>query len=518
MRRYILVSFLWIFLLGFVQAGLADEPKRGGTLKMAIRKDVDIMNPLVGTKSTDGRIRETMFEPLLGIDLAGKVQPNLAESWEMSKDGKVYTFKLRRGVKFHNGREMTADDVKFSIDYTLNPKNGAYGYTRLALLDRAEIVDKHTLRMHLKKAGPGFLSVLTNIQTFSVIPKESLPEGIEKLDQYPPGTGPFRFVEWKPAQRLVLERFDDYWGPKAFVDKMILRPVRDATVRFTALRTGDVDIIERAPLEWIEQVAKGKVKGVQFAVATHAEFRSVEFNVAAPPFDSKKMRLAVAHAVNKKQLLQAGFFGFGDPTDQKYPKGHTWYIDNVPAPEYNPDKARALLKEAGYKGEPIVMLVQQSAAREGEAAMMQAQLKKVGINLKLNMVGRGVYHALLRKGKYSFHLGGGSFYPDPALTYGSDLRCGPNLKKRSNNTSGFCRKSMDALIDKLETEMDQSKRKQLLKQMVQEVVDDVIILYVGFGPQFHAFRDNIKGFTTDSDAAFRWWGGGLSHTWIDKNR
>ena len=172
MKRIMVITVCFGLLVGWALEGLADQPKRGGTLTMAIRKDIDIMNPLVGTKSTDGRIRELMFEPLLGIDLKGKIHPNLAESWEMSQGGKVYIFKIRKGVKFHNGKEMTAEDVKFAIDYTLNPRNGAYGLVRLALLDRAEVVGKYLLKLYLKKAGPGFLSVLTNIQTFSVVPKE----------------------------------------------------------------------------------------------------------------------------------------------------------------------------------------------------------------------------------------------------------------------------------------------------------------------------------------------------------
>ncbi len=242
----------------------------------------------------------------------------------------------------------------------------------------------------------------------------------------------------------------------------------------------------------------------------------MEFNITVSPFNNKKMRQAVVHAINKRELLEAGFYGFGDPTDQKYPKGHSWYIDGVPVPAYDPAKARKLLKEAGYKGEPIELLTQQSAAREAEAAMIQAQLKKVGMNIKLTMVGRGVYNSLLRKGEYVFHAGGGSYYADPSLTYGPDLRCLPDSKKRSSNVSGYCRKEMDALLDKAESEPDPNKRKMLFKQVLEMAVEDLPELSIGFGPQFYTFHDYVKGFTTDSDAAFRWWGGGLSHTWIDK--
>ena len=147
-----------------------------------------------------------MFEPLLGRDGKGAIQPRLAESVEISKDGKLYTFHLRKGVKFHNGKEMMADDIKFAIDYTLNPKNGAYGLADLDAVEKVEAIDKYTLRISLKKINPLFLTVLTDIRAFSVIPKESLPEGMRKPSTFPPGTGPFKFVEWRPGQRVVFER------------------------------------------------------------------------------------------------------------------------------------------------------------------------------------------------------------------------------------------------------------------------------------------------------------------------
>ena len=132
------------------------QPKRGGTITLAISKELALMNPLVNTSSTEARIRELMFEPLLARDHNGAIQPRLAESWEVSKDGKLYTFRLRKGVKFHNGKELTAEDIKFAVDYTLNPKNGAYGFDNLSAVERAEAVDKYTLRFHMKTHNPLF--------------------------------------------------------------------------------------------------------------------------------------------------------------------------------------------------------------------------------------------------------------------------------------------------------------------------------------------------------------------------
>jgi ABC-type transport system substrate-binding protein len=135
-----LVLFIFSLSAQAAQAA-APEPKRGGTITLGVTRDISVMNPLVDTGSTQKRIRDLMFEPLLAIDLKGNLQPALAEGWEVSKDGKLYTIRLRKGVKFHNGQEMTADDAKFAIDYSMNAKNGARGFAELAIVDRAQAPD-----------------------------------------------------------------------------------------------------------------------------------------------------------------------------------------------------------------------------------------------------------------------------------------------------------------------------------------------------------------------------------------
>lgn len=517
MRRWFIVGLsLALLLAGAVRSQAAsDRPKPGGTLTMGIRSDLLLTNPFVNVRSTQGRVLDLLFDPLLGLDAKGKIQPHLAESWEVSNDGKAYTFRLRRGIKFHNDQEMTAEDIKFSISYSINPKNGAQGFAELATAERAEVVDRYTVRIFLKKPNPAFLASLTAIRAFPVVPKDSVPEGVDKVSAFPPGTGPYKFAEWKPQQRIVLERFDQHWGHKSYIDRLVMKPIRDDTIRFTALRTGDVDLIERAPLEWVKQIAEGKVKGTSYAAAQHAELRGIEFNVAAPPFNNKKLRHAVAYAVNKQELFNAAFMAFGELTEQKYPKGHEWYFEGVPVPSYNPEKARALLKEAGYQGETIEFLVHSSLTDQAKATALQAQLKKVGMSMRIKLVDTGQYRSLPRKGEYSFRFDGGTLYPDPIMAYG-ELRCEPDLTKRANNTAGYCDKEMDALIDKGEKEANPERRHALFRQIVAKALDDLPEIYLGFVPQFFGVRDHVKNFATDSDANFRWWGGGLNHAWLDK--
>jgi ABC-type transport system substrate-binding protein len=147
------------------------QPKRGGTITLPTQNDLVTMNPMVRTASTERLMRMLMFDSLLGSDLQGKVQPNLAESWEISSDGKVYTFRLHKGIMFHNGKELSSEDVRFSMNYTIDPKNGAYGFSQLSLVERVETPEKYLLRVYLKKPSAVLLlSSLAGIQSFPVSP------------------------------------------------------------------------------------------------------------------------------------------------------------------------------------------------------------------------------------------------------------------------------------------------------------------------------------------------------------
>ena len=516
MRHFLVALLGMVLCFVFPLAGASEEPKRGGTLTMAIRKDLRLLNPMVRTSSTDKSIRDLMFESLLTIDENGKIQPNLAESWKISEGGKLYTFKVRRGVKFHNGQEMTAEDLKFAIDYTMNPKNSGYGIRFLRTVNQVETEGKYTLRMRLKKPNPAFLSFLTSIRAFSAVPKESLPEGVRKVRGFPPGTGPFKFVEWRPNQRIVLERFDGYWGHKPYVDRFVMRPIRNATVRFTALRAGDVDLVERTSYEWVGQVQKGRIKGIGVAEAVYAGLRGITFNVADPPFNNKKLRRAVAHAVNKKEILNAAFYGFGEPDDQKYPKGHSWHFEGLPWPEYDLDKAKALLKESGYKGEAIDLIVNKGEVTETMGAVLQAQLKRIGLKMNILVMDSAVYNERERKGQFAFRVRGGDFYPDPWTTYARHLICEADLKRRVSNFSGYCNQRVQELMQKAESELDANKRRELFRQILTQFAEDSTQIYIGFVPRFFAYGSRVKGFTTDADGSFRWSGGGVTHTWLDK--
>jgi peptide/nickel transport system substrate-binding protein len=456
-----------------------------------------------------------MYDSLLSADLKDNVQPNLAESWKVSPDGMLYTFRLRKGVKFHNGQELTADDVLWSINFIVNPKNASYGRQRILMVDRAEMVDRYTVRVHLNRPHAGFLAALTQIKAGIVVPKSALEERVSSVDTFPPGTGPFRFVEWQPKHAIVFDRFSDYWGShKALLDRVVFRPIPDEAVRFTALRAGDVDMIRATPYDWARKIDRGELRGIVGINALHAHTKHLLFNVVGSSFENLKLRQAVAHAIDRKEIIEGVFTGFGAPMDtQTYPKGHKWYIAGVPTYPFDPEKAKRLLKEAGYKGEEVELLLTFGSEDQSTSQVIHSQLRRIGMNVSLKVVDIGAREEYARTGKYQMDLRGGNFYPDPSDSYLPHHACD---ERRVSNRTGYCDRSVDELFAKADSEPNEGKRRELYKQILLKIHTAVPVVRLLFVHKPFALYDYVKGFTLDREGRFRWAGGGVNTVWLDK--
>ena len=184
----------------------AEKPRRGGRLVLAMIREVSTLNPFLRTASTDQAVRSLVYETLLDSDKDGQLVPSLAQSWTVSQDGKIYTFRLQRGIKFHNGAELTAADVKWSAEYALQPKNTATGITYLKNVKEVNAQDKFTVQFVLKEPEAVFLSNLATLRPFPIVPRDSVPGATENLPSFPPGTGPFTFKNWTKDKELSLAR------------------------------------------------------------------------------------------------------------------------------------------------------------------------------------------------------------------------------------------------------------------------------------------------------------------------
>jgi peptide/nickel transport system substrate-binding protein len=504
--------------LPYLSQGQESKPKYGGTLSFGIERDISTLNPFVLMRSTDLYVRSLIYESLLDEDLKGNIIAGLAESWNVSKDGLRYTFKLRRGVKFHNGQEVTAEDVKWCADYAMEPKNGSEGFIYLRGVNAVRAVDRTTVEFTLKQPRAVFLSYMATLRPFPVVPKGSVPAASDKIDNFPPGTGPFRFKEWKRLAQVVFTRNNDYWQRGVpYLDQVIVKIAEDPTVRFTALRAGDLDMIERTPHAFVQKVDSGEVRNIKSTAARFGGFRRIVFNVADAPFNNRKLREAVSYALDRKQFIQAAFWGYGTPVQQRIPAGNPWHV-KLPERERDLAKVKALLKEAGV-GDDFAMEILGRKGVEAEQQILQQQLQSAGIKVKLLVLEGAAYRQQQRRGEFQAVLFGGDLPSDPADAYGPEYACDEEsvqAKKRAMNMAGYCNKDLDRLLAQADSVTDQKKRRELYSRAIKIIHDEVPDLPLAYVPRFFTYHEKFKGFLTDADGRFNGTTFGLSRIWMER--
>jgi peptide/nickel transport system substrate-binding protein len=381
---------LWIT----TPAVLAGTPVPGGTLRVALTAGAPSLDPHSGTFLAIREIGMHIFENLLTFDSKFQVVPQLAEKWEVSKDGLTYTFTLRKGVKFHNGREMTAADVRASVERfrKIAPRRN-----ELDDLGAVEVVNPSTVRMTLKRVSASFLAAIANpICQLAILPKEAVEDRpVNKADII--GTGPYKFVEWIPDRWVRVTRFADYkpegkvdvgglgGARHAYADEIRFVPVPEPGARVAGLQTGEYDFADFLPTAAMPQLTGDR--NLRVARLGPQTYPTVYFNHTGK-FKSLKLRQAVQAALNMDEIMQVANDGDGRVDPGFYFKEQVWYSSagGKLYNQKNPNRAKQLLKEAGYKGEPVVFVTNTSYDYMYKAAqVIQEQLKKVGMNVTLGV-------------------------------------------------------------------------------------------------------------------------------------
>jgi ABC-type transport system substrate-binding protein len=382
----------------------AEDGRRGGTLVFARSGDSVGLDP---ARETDGESfygATAVFETLVEF-VPGKteVRPALAESWEFSDDNLSVTFNLRKDVTFHDGTEMNADAVVFSFErqfkedhpyYDLGPWK-YWGYMDMSnIVDAVVAVDDHTVRFDLKKPEAPFLANLA--MDFAAIVS---PAAVEKLGEdfknNPVGTGPFKFVEWRKDDAIIFERNEDYWADDAYLDRLILRVIPDATARWLALQKGEVDVIDFPSAEDLEDMFADPSIEVMQQEGLNVGY--LAFNTSKEPFDNKLVRQALNHAINKEDIITAVYGSAGTPAKNPLPPTMWSYNDEIQDYPYDPEKAKELLAEAGYPdgfsselwAMPVARPYNPNARKIAE--IMQAQFAEVGVDAEIVSYEWGTY-------------------------------------------------------------------------------------------------------------------------------
>jgi peptide/nickel transport system substrate-binding protein len=393
------------------RAGLAQTTQKK-ELVVAQGGDISKFDPHFSTSSNDIRVSFNLFDNLTSRHPDGKLYPGLATEWKLS-DQTTWTFKLRQGVKFHNGDPFTSADAKSSIERTYDPAAKTMVATALATIDRVDAPDAMTLVIHTKKPDP-LLPARLAFYGGQIVPKKYLESvGPDTFNAKPVGTGPVRFASWVKDDKLVLEANPDYWSGKPDFDRMIVRSIPETSPRIAALLKGEVDIITQLPPDQEDKVAANPATRV--AGALYAGLYVLAVNSKRPPLDNPLVKQALSLAIDREAIVKELWRGRGIVPSQPIAKGDNHFDASLPPLAFDPKEARERLKKAGYKGEEIFIettvayVAQDKAMSEAIAAMW----KDVGVNVKVEVIEFSVRAQKNREKSFK-----GVFWSDPTSTLG----------------------------------------------------------------------------------------------------
>ena len=488
---------------GGLQACSGRRRPGGETLIFAQEMEPTTINMAITTAAPGNFISSKVYEGLLDYDLDGNPLPQLATSWDVSKDGLTYRFGLRPNVRWHDGNPFTSKDVAFSVLQAWK-KYHSRGRTVFAHVEHVDFSDPLMAVWHLSQPAPYILKTLL-VSEYPVIPAH-LFEGADILSNphnlAPVGTGPFRFVDWARGAQITVERNTDYWvKPKPYLDRIVARFLPDAATTVTALETGTVDL---GPVPFAE-VGRLKEDGkieLTKAASTFLSYFNIEFNLDRPYFKDVRVRHAIAHAIDR-EFLAKHIAGDAVVATGIVPPGiKEFYETDLPAYPFDLDKARALLDQAGLRpgvdGVRLRIFLDSANAtsniRLGGA--MRSTLAKVGIALHPRVADQGEYiNRVYTRRDFDLSMTGGGTGRDPAIGI-QRLYWTKNITKgvAFSNGAGYSNPRVDHLLEAAQVELDPAKRKSYYREFQQIVMKDLplIPLYWTTGGYFGAGK-KVKG-------------------------
>lgn len=474
------------------------------------------------------------------------VVPDLAEKWDISEDGKTYTFHLRQGVKFHNGRELTSDDVKYSIERLANPANASKGLWTLdavplegmkkylddlkaekkdAHLEGIKIIDKYTVQLKLEKMIPFALHVLA-MPYYFIVPKEEVAKWGKEFNTHPVGTGPYMFKEWKRGKSLSLVKNPNYFEKGLpYIDRLEYEIVPNDSVRFGRFTNGQLDFIDNSSIpssRFESLINDGKysklgafkirsmpvIEDLSQSLIMKKPILSTEYlgmNVDKEPFNDKRVRKAMNYAVDKQKIVDKIYAGKRTVARGVLPPGFPAFNDKstVPYP-YDPDKAKKLFEEAGWTdsdGDGILdkngkklslsLWYNQKEALALLCSSVQSDLRYIGVDVELNSLQWASYIQKVKQGEAAFfRFGWSADYPDPDNFLWTLFS---TKNKGQDNATNYSNPAVDKMLDEARTTKEWSKREKLYQTAEKIIVDEAPWIFLENEVQYKIVQPNIKG-------------------------
>jgi peptide/nickel transport system substrate-binding protein len=350
------------------------------TITLGVALEPPHLDPTGGAAAAiDEIVYANVFEGLTRIDRNGEVKPALAETWEISEDGKVYTFKLHQGVKFHDGTDFDAEDVKFSLDRARGADSTNAQKGLFAAIESVDVIDPATVKVTLSSPAGNFLFNMGWGDAVIVA-----PESADANKEMPIGTGPFRFSDWAKGSSVEIVRNDEYWGDAPALAKATFRFIPDASAAIASLQSGDVDGFPNFPAPESIPAFQSDPRFAVVIGSTEGE-TILAINNTKPPFDDIRVRQAIAHTIDRQAIIDGAMFGQGTPIGTHFAPHHPAYVaETIDTYPHDIEKAKALLAESGH-GDGIkakLYLPPPTYARRG-GEIIASQLREVGIDLEI---------------------------------------------------------------------------------------------------------------------------------------
>lgn len=464
------------------------------TLNIGVRAGPLSIDPHFTATGTHAEALKHVFDTVVRSGNGLELEPGLAESWSAIDDS-TWEFKLRKGVKFHDGSDFTAEDVKFSIERipAVAGPNPTTIYVRR--VREVQIVDPHTIRIKTDGPAPNLpndfirLFVVSHKAAKDFSTKDTANEGFN-TGKAAIGTGPYKFVSWTPNEQLVLERFDGYWGGKEPWEKVVRKELPNDAARVAQLKAGQVDIIARVPsadVPVLEKDAKLRVQRTDSVYVFYVEF---DFREPSPqisakdgsplpknPFKDAKVREAIDLAIDREALAEIAMEGLGKPLGQLVTPNIFGYDKTIPVPKADPKKAKQLLTEAGYPNGFKVVFSFTNDRLPGDRAVgtsIAQMLAAIGIDAQANALPGAVYFPAKTRGEYSLTMAGwGTLTGEANYTLSSLVHSNdPKTKLGAFNLRAYANPELDKLIQDAAIEMNEGKRRSLLEKAAQIVAKD----------------------------------------------
>ncbi|WP_025027032.1 glutathione ABC transporter substrate-binding protein [Caldalkalibacillus mannanilyticus] len=489
--------------------GDVTEEAVGGDLIIAWLSDAVSLDPHSSNDIPSSNVAYNIYEGLVVLDENSELQPRLATEWTQVDDT-TWEFKLREGVKFHDGSDFTAEVVKANIDRILDPEVASQRAFLFAMINEVVVVDDYTVQFkteypfaplpaHLAHNGGGMISLESIKADYE---KMAAGENVgTAIAQTPVGTGFFKFDSWTPGEQVKLVRNEEYWGEKAKLDSVTFKVVNESLTRISELETGYAHIADPVQPSDINRVDNFADASVNRQTSTSLSY--IGFNAQKAPFDNVKVRQAISMALNKDDIINGIYEGTGIPAVGPVAPGVFGHDESVTPIPYDVDKAKELLAEAGHpNGFSTTIWTNDNPQRIQIAEYAQSKLSEIGIDVKVEVLEWGAYLENTANGNHDMFILGWSTPTADADYAMYALFHSSNFGAAGNRT--FLKDAeLDELLDKGRQEADQDARKQYYRQAQEKLVELAPMLYIHHQEYLNGVRSEVKGFRVNSGGIFQ---------------